>query len=152
MQRCLLVTHGGWIMELLNYIRFKEARVAPSVKNSSRNCALNVIEMQMVPSQMERPLRSAEDVEEAMFRFSVKLENDDSHLEGASFDSGHLSASKQSVNPKKPPTAGKHHFPQPKEALLSRLHPPAPAAKPVGGSGGAPKAATSAGTTSLKKK
>lgn len=146
-------------MELLNYIHFKETGLAPSVKNSSRNCALNVIEMQMLPSQMDRPLQSVEDVQEAMFRFSVKLENDDSHLEGVSFDSSHLHASKQSVNPKKPLTAGKHYFPQAKSTLLSRPDAPArpdgapkPAAKPVGGPRATPKVAILPGSTSLKKK
>lgn len=146
-------------MELLNYIRYKESGVIPSVKNSSKNCALNIIEMEMVLTRMNKQVDSVLDVEDSMFKFAVKLENDDSHFEGVSFGQTPQPASKQSVNLKKPLTVGKHYFPQSKPTLTSKPQPnslpdqsPPPVARLLGAAGGPTKGPASVGIANNKKK
>lgn len=70
-------------MELLNYIRFKENRVEPSVKNSSVNCSINVITMRcLVDRQQLVQIKSHFDIKENLFKLNIDLENDYSHFEG----------------------------------------------------------------------
>ena len=41
----LVVTHGGWVMEALNYIYNKVEGREPVLKNTTRNCSLTTVQM-----------------------------------------------------------------------------------------------------------
>ena len=38
------MTHGGWIMELYNFISYFKHKKAATIENSARNCSIHVIE------------------------------------------------------------------------------------------------------------
>lgn len=81
---CLLVTHGGWIMELLNYIRHKEIALKPTVSNTSKNCAIYTIGMESLvggKTELGHSIKTVDQVEEKMFKLSIISENDVKHLE-----------------------------------------------------------------------
>lgn len=82
-KKILLVSHGGWIMELLNYIRFKEEAITPVWSNSARNCCVNIIKMKCVakPDVLEK-VKSVEGVQDSFFKLQIMMENDISHFEG----------------------------------------------------------------------
>ena len=70
-------------MELLNYLRFKEAKIEPSLKNHSYNCAIYAISME---SKLKHDhvfsIGSYKDVKDSMFRLKILYENDIAHFEG----------------------------------------------------------------------
>src|SRR3990167_5039157 len=82
-KRVLIVSHGGWIMELLNYIRFKEQAIEPVWNNSSRNCCVNIISMKLTakPENL-MACKSPQEIQESMYKLGIVLENDISHFEG----------------------------------------------------------------------
>lgn len=87
-KKILVVSHGGWIMELLNYIRLKEKNIQPSVKNSSKNCSINILKMKKTSIQtQEVSLKSHKDVNPKCFKIDILVENDDSHFSGT--NAGH---------------------------------------------------------------
>jgi hypothetical protein len=70
-------------MELLNYLRHKEQNITPNVRNSSRNCSINVLRMKCLISESQLSLiKNHKDVTPAMFMLVLNIENDYSHFEG----------------------------------------------------------------------
>jgi len=45
LRKVLVVTHGGWVMELFNYIELKSSGKEPSLNNVIKNCSINIIKM-----------------------------------------------------------------------------------------------------------
>ena len=43
--KTLVITHGGWIMEMYNVINYCIAGSQPTFNNNAKNCAINVIKM-----------------------------------------------------------------------------------------------------------
>lgn len=77
-------------MELLNYIRHKEEGIEPSVKNSSVNCAINIITMRCLTDEGKlAAIKSPADVNDQIFHLRIDKENDYSHFEGTQLHSNH---------------------------------------------------------------
>lgn len=98
-RKILLVSHGGWIMELLNYIRFKEEGITPVWSNSARNCCVNIIKMKCVakPDVLEK-VKSVEGVQDSFFKLQIIMENDISHFEGTTLADTPKAPPKTSIN------------------------------------------------------
>ena len=70
-------------MELLNFIRYKEKGINPTVKNNSVNCSVNIITMKPREDiHSHATLTSHKAIDDSYFTLSIDVENDASHFEG----------------------------------------------------------------------
>ena len=44
-QKVLVITHGGWIMEMWNAINYINEKKKPVLNNTTRNCSINIFKM-----------------------------------------------------------------------------------------------------------
>jgi len=63
--KILVVTHGGWIMELFNAINYRKSKVEPVLLNNTPNCSVNILRI------------SKQDVE---IIYEIVSRNDNTHL------------------------------------------------------------------------
>ena len=78
-------------MELMNYVRFKESKVEPNLKNHSHNCAVYAIIME---SRLNHDhvfdIQSYKDVKDSMFKLKILFENSVSHFDGTPYEGGSI--------------------------------------------------------------
>lgn len=93
----------------MNYLRFKESKIEPSVKNVSSNCALYKLKLiDTATAEQKSIVKNFEDVSEDMFAFRVLIENDVEHFKGTPYEGGGYKKDPNLVAKKTPTSTPKH--------------------------------------------
>ena len=80
-KNCLMVTHGGWIYELMNFIGMKENNDESSLPYKAKNCCVTIIRLRSKSTPEEiKSIKSVSDVDDQFYSLEVLLDNDTSHL------------------------------------------------------------------------
>jgi broad specificity phosphatase PhoE len=74
----LVVTHGGWIMEMYNAVNFINDKSAPSFANEARNCSIHIVRM-FCKNTSEFCDKGCKG-DGGCMKFKIVKKNDDSHV------------------------------------------------------------------------
>lgn len=82
-EKVLAVTHGGFVMEAINYIKMKMNGDEPGIKNVTKNCSLTIVRMTCKRNEGQGGIcdsRCGEGKDDCL-EFELLVVNDTSHIQ-----------------------------------------------------------------------
>lgn len=73
-----MCTHGGWIMEMYNFVNMVSSGEPPKFANSAKNCSLHIL--QMYCKKTKRFCNKSCPDDNSCMMFKIVMKNDDSHV------------------------------------------------------------------------